>query len=107
MTMNWLEPNPFKDPEEGRRGWGGSPILIEYGVTENTNEIKGGYVPIIWVNGEPKGSNWHATGYDLDDAWYVAEREAEDEAGRWIGDWELTVKKRPGTKHDLKFAWMR
>ncbi len=68
-------------------------IRIEYGIVENGNTYKGGFLPVIYINGERSG-NTYGTGYDKTDALAVAHAMAIDENKRWIGDYVTAVIKR-------------
>lgn len=72
--------------EEGR-------IKIEYGAIENKNEISGGFLPLIWVNGRPVGDTF-ARGLDLEVAEELAVELAREEAARYTGDWNVTIEKK-------------
>jgi len=70
-------------------------VLIEWAAVPNEDKRRGGWLPIIWINGRQTGDVW-GRGYDLDDAALLAQRAASEEAARYIGDWKITIllKKR-------------
>lgn len=72
--------------EEGR-------IKIEHGAIENKNEISGGFLPLIWVNGRPAGDTF-ARGFARGLVLEVAEELAREEATRYTGDWNVTITKK-------------
>ena len=68
-------------------------ITIEFGPLKNEREGYG-FVPMLWVNGRRQGSTWAAAFMGEDEATVAAEALARDEAARFVGDWEITVKPR-------------
>lgn len=65
-------------------------IRIEYGAVLYRGT---GWLPIIWINGEPQGSTTGAA-LDRDDAMRIAKDTAREEASHHVGDWNVTIKER-------------
>ena len=67
-------------------------ILIEWRAVENKREGYG-WLPIIAINGSDRGNTWAANGYDKQIALALAKREAQAEAERFLGDYNVQVEK--------------
>ena len=52
---------------------------------------KGEWLPVYTVNGHLHGSTYAKTGYSKDEALALARQMADEEAARYIGDWNVTV----------------
>ena len=68
-------------------------IKIEYAAVLNAREGYG-WIPLLWVNGHQRGATYRNNGGDQDWAHDEAERLAHDEAGRYCGDWDITLSPR-------------
>lgn len=74
-------------------------IQIEYAAIPNSNEHKGGFVPVISVTTpstadpliSPNATEWCPVAYDKDVALELAKTMANDEAERWTGDYITSV----------------
>lgn len=66
-------------------------IEITYAAQPNGREGHG-FLPVITVNGKPKGSTWASQGFDEAEALAQARARAEAEAARYVGDWHVTVE---------------
>jgi hypothetical protein len=66
-------------------------IAIEWLAAPNARG--GGFVPLIRINGRTCGHRYLLHGLDLEAAELAAQELAADEAGRYIGDWTVTVVK--------------
>lgn len=78
-------------------------IAFEYGVVENTNQKQGGWVPMIWKNGVLMYPSWSSIGWDKDEAFAIAKRDVHEEADRYSGDWDISIKERrenPSRRYD-------
>jgi hypothetical protein len=64
-------------------------VAICYGAVKNGSG--NGYLPIIVVSGWRKGNTYQSSGYDLDEASALALQMAEEERGRYSGDWRITM----------------
>ena len=64
-----------------------SNIVIEYGM----HRTQDGWMPAIRTNGR-RWSGWTSKVYDRDEALALAKLDAEEEAARFVGDWNVTVK---------------
>lgn len=70
-----------------------STIDIRFDAVPNARP-NSGWLPAIWVNGRRRGDSWACTGYDRDEALVLAEKDAREEAARFVGDWTITVERR-------------
>lgn len=71
-------------------------VAITYFAIPNANTRAGGFMPVYQINdGRVRGDEYGA-GYDLEVAEELARQRAEEEAARYIGDWDVTV--RPAKK---------
>lgn len=52
---------------------------------------KGQWLPVYTVNGHLHGSTYAVTGYSKDEAIALALQMAEEEAARYVGDWDVTI----------------
>ena len=68
-------------------------IRIEYDAIDNADTRRGGFMPVVWINGHRRGDSY-GRGYDHDKAVAIAHAEAREEAARYIGDWQITVRPR-------------
>jgi hypothetical protein len=59
---------------------------------ENKRDPRGGYLPVYEVDGKMRGDTY-GRGYDKAEAEKLAEARAHEEAERYTGDWNVTVKK--------------
>jgi hypothetical protein len=67
------------------------PIRIEYGAAP----CRTYWLPTVWIDGRRFGHAYWPTGYEHDEAVRLAEVAARAEAARYIGDWTVTVERRP------------
>ena len=51
----------------------------------------GEWLPVYTVNGHLHGSTYANNGYSLNEALTLARQMADEEAARYIGDWNVTV----------------
>ena len=75
----------------GGAGVGGADdeVRIEWGVMPH----RGGWLPIYWVNGQPKGDTYGRP-LDKGEALARAEAEAREHAERYSGDWTISIEPR-------------
>lgn len=69
-------------------------IEILYRAAPNAREGYG-WVPLLRVNGRSAGSEWSSSGYDKDVALTMARQMADEEAARYVGDWDITIAQEP------------
>jgi len=67
-------------------------IAIEYYAARNESRRAGDWLPIIINNGHAAGSTWAGRGYDEDEALAAARTLAEEEAARYVGDWDVSIR---------------
>ena len=68
-------------------------VAITYFAIPNANTRAGGFMPVYQINdGRVRGDEYGA-GYDLEVAEELARQRAEEEAARYIGDWDVTVRR--------------
>ena len=95
VTKSWAKkhgyPIPNLDIEDMRKKNAEEDIVIQYGVVPNEYKTKGGWLPVIWVNGKQYGSTYSDFTYDREDALIAAKERAEEEASRYTGDWNIMV----------------
>ena len=72
---------------------GSRTVRIEWGVTYNRNRQRGGFMPVIWVNGKMQGA-LIGRGYAEDVALSLAMERAAEEATRYVGGWAVTLRER-------------
>lgn len=65
-------------------------ILIEYGVLQ----VDAGWHPVIWENGRDM-YHWTPKALDRGEALKHAQREAEDHAKKYVGDWDVRIQPAP------------
>lgn len=73
-----------------RRG-GDDKIVIRYYAAPNENVARGGFMPLIEVNGRQRGDTY-GRGYDREEAMVLAEARALQEAQHYTGDWRISVR---------------
>ncbi len=71
-------------------------IAITYFAIPNANTRAGGFMPVYQINDGRVHGHEYGPGYDLEVAEELARQIAEEEASRYIGDWDVTV--RPSKK---------
>jgi hypothetical protein len=59
----------------------------------NQNKISGGFLPMLEEDGHERGDTWSGHGYAKDEAEAMAEARAHEAASRFVGDWDVVVKK--------------
>lgn len=67
-------------------------IKVEYGAVSNANTYKGGWLPVIRVNGKQYGDTWSSKAFDRDQATELARHAAVEEASKFVGCWEVTIE---------------
>jgi hypothetical protein len=67
-------------------------VAITWYAIPNENKARGGYMPVYEHAGKVRGDTY-GRGYDKDEAEQRAEAMAHEEAARYVGDWDVTVKK--------------
>lgn len=65
-------------------------IDITWGAARNAREGYG-WVPAVTVDGHTITSTWSSSGWDRDVAHAMAHEMAQDEANRYVGDWDIRV----------------
>jgi hypothetical protein len=70
-------------------------IRLTFGAVRNKDTRVGGWVPMVWKDGKEERSPWQGVGYERDQALALAERQANEEGNRYLGDWDVTVAERP------------
>jgi hypothetical protein len=68
-------------------------VDIRWYVIPNQNKASGGFLPMIEEDGRPRGDTWASRGYAKADAEAMAEERAHEAASRFVGDWNVVVKK--------------
>ena len=71
-------------------------VLIQWYAVPNADTRRGGLMPVYDLDGRQRGSTY-GKGYDLETALQMAKADAEDEASRYVGDWDVIVEQKPGT----------
>jgi hypothetical protein len=66
-------------------------VEIGYGVVVNACTLSGGWLPVYTVNGRQYGNTYSRHGLDKADAISAARSAAQEEACKYIGDWEVSV----------------
>ena len=74
-------------------------IEIRYYAIPN-QRAGGGFLPQYDENGRARLSTYSSLGWDRDVALKEARREAEEHAARFVGDWDVTVAEKKGTKRN-------
>jgi hypothetical protein len=59
----------------------------------NGNKAAGGFLPVIEEDGKLRGNTWAGRGYDRAEAEAMAEAKAHEAASRFVGDWNVIIKK--------------
>lgn len=74
-------------------------VDIRWYAIPNENKVSGGFLPMVEEDGRMRGDTWYSRGYSKADAESMAEQKAHDAASRFVGDWNVVVKKgRPSGK---------
>jgi hypothetical protein len=68
-------------------------VDIRWYAIPNGNKTAGGFLPVIEEDGKVRGDTWAGRGYDKGEAEAMAEARAHEAASRFIGDWNVTVRK--------------
>lgn len=66
-------------------------VEIRYGVVKNTREENSGWVPWMTSPVSKSKSSWDVRCLTREEALEEAKSRAEDEAGRYGGDWDIAV----------------
>jgi hypothetical protein len=83
----------------GTRRSGHTRVDIRWYAIPNQNATSGGFLPMIEEDGKKRGSTWSDRGYAKAEAESMAEARAHEAASRFVGDWDIVVKKgRPATR---------
>lgn len=53
----------------------------------------GGWLPSVTVNGREVCDTWAARPFDESEAWEAAQARAEREAARYVGGWNVTIRR--------------
>jgi hypothetical protein len=77
-------------------------VKIRYCAVPNANEHVGGWLPLVSVNGHQHGDTWSGRGLDRSVAVRRAARDAQGEADRYGGDWNVTVRRGRIAKRPAK-----
>ena len=68
-------------------------VDIRWYAIPNGNKVAGGFLPVIEEDGKLRGNTWAGRGYDRAAAEAMAEAKAHEAAARFVGDWNVIVKK--------------
>lgn len=71
-------------------------VEIRWHVVPNADTLRGGWMPVYDLDGKQRGSTY-GKGYDLETALQMAKDDAEQEASRYTGDWDVSVEQKLGT----------
>jgi hypothetical protein len=74
-----------------------SRVTINWYVIPNGNKQVGGWLPVYDLDGKQRGNTYWNKGYDLETALADAQAMGEQEAARYVGDWNVVVGQKPGT----------
>lgn len=72
-------------------------VDIRWYAIPNQNK-SGGFLPMIEEDGRARGDTWASRGYDKAEAETIAEENAHKAASRFVGDWNVVVKKGHPTR---------
>ncbi len=67
-------------------------VKIRYCAVPNADERRGGFLPLVSVNGQQHSDTW-GRGLDKNVALRRAAVDAQNEADRYGGDWNVTVRR--------------
>lgn len=81
-------------------------VTIYWYAVPNADKARGGWMPVLDHGGKQRG-DIYGRGYDLKTALRMARAEAEEEAGRYGGDWEIVVAQKPGSPGEHETAGPR
>ena len=70
-------------------------VTIYWYAIPNENKSCGGWMPVIEHNGKQRGHTY-GKGYELEDAIMMAKADAEEQASRYTGDWDVVVGPKAG-----------
>lgn len=68
-------------------------VDIRWYAIPNGNKASGGFLPVIEEDGKIRGNTWAGHGYGKAEAEEMAEARAHEAASRFVGDWNVVVKK--------------
>ena len=68
-------------------------VTIIWYAIPNENKNAGGFMPMHTVDGKQRPSAWSGRAFDKATAEKMAEHDAKEEAERYVGDWNVVVKK--------------
>lgn len=72
---------------------GHAQVDIRWYAIPNQNRISGGFLPMLAEDGKERGDTWSGHGYTKAEAESMAETSAHEAASRFVGDWNVVVKK--------------
>lgn len=73
-------------------------VDIRWYAVPNQNKTSGGFLPMLEEDGRTRGDTWSSRGYDKAEAEALAEENAHKAASRFVGDWNVVVKKGRPTR---------
>ena len=73
-------------------------IDIRWYAIPNGNKVAGGFLPVIEEDGKVRGDTWSGRGYGKAEAEAMAEAKAQEAAARFVGDWNVVLKKGRSTR---------
>jgi len=73
-------------------------VNIRWYAIPNGNKATGGFLPVIEEDGKVRGDTWSGRGYDKAEAEAMAEARAHEAAARFVGDWNVVLKKGRPTR---------
>ena len=73
-------------------------VDIRWYAIPNGNKVAGGFLPVIEEDGKVRGDTWSGRGYDKAKAEAMAEAKAHEAAARFVGDWNVVLKKGRPTR---------
>lgn len=72
---------------------GHTRVDIRWYAVPNANQAAGGFLPMIEEDGRARGDTWATRGYSKAEAEAEAEAMAGEAADRFVGDWNVVVKR--------------
>lgn len=68
-------------------------VEIRWYAIPNQNKASDGFLPMIEEDGRARGDTWSNRAYDKAEAEAIAKEKAHEAASRFVGDWNVVVKK--------------